>query len=426
MENFEDDYALNLKLYYKQFNAGIDYINRQSSVTTYYKSIGTAYKDKGTLWNIRFINAYLKHQYDFSNKWQLSSQIYFRDAEVLDNSIQVINDTTQIGYYRPNNLFGFESLINYKSGQQLNLLVGIVYENEQVADGYSNTYSVSADKEPPKPDAPPKEINQLYSVYLQAQYFIWKPLSLTMGSRFDISSVYDKVLMPRLGLVYHKNRLTSKLLYMHAYRAPKPWDYNDGAGNQNLQPEEMQSLEWCTIYNISDKIRFNISFYKNILEEIINRQEVGNSWRWVNEGRVNTDGMETVLEYRTGKINAYLNYTYNNSYDEDNHQIAEIAKHTANGGLIYNWTRNFKINLRGNYLGERKNPVTISATGNSYINDALIFYSTLSLLNIHKFNFYFIVKNIFDTKYFHTSNRSTINRYRQPQRTLMIKTEIKL
>ena len=357
MENFEDDYAFNLKLDYKGFNAGIDYINRRSSATTYYKSIGTEYKDKGTLWNIRFINAYLKHHYDFSKKWQLSSQLYLRDTEVMDNSIQIINDTTQIGYYRPNSLFGFESLINYKPGGRLDMLGGIVYEGEQLADDYSNTYSASADEKPPVPNPPPMENNQLFSAYLQARYLIQKPLSITLGGRFDVSSVYNNVFTPRLGLVYHKNRFTSKLLYMRAYRAPKPWDYNDGAGNQNLDPEEIKSFEWSMVYNITSKIRLDISLYRNILTKIINRQDVNQSWHWVNQGRVNTDGMETELEYRAGKIEAYLNYTYNNSYNEADQQIAEIAKHTANAGLTYSRNKNFKINLRGNYLGKRKNPL---------------------------------------------------------------------
>lgn len=430
MENFEDDYSLNLKLNYKKFIAGINYLNKQSSASTYYKSSGTEYRDKGTLWNIRFVNAYLKHQYDFTQEWMLSSKLYFRDATVIDNSILIVTDSAQIGYYRPNNLFGFETLLNFKPDERLNITGGVVFESERLASGYSKTYSASAEEKPAKPSAPATESNSLFSLYLQAQYFLFKPLSLTAGARYDNSSVYDQVLTPRIGLVYNKKRLTAKLLYMEAFRAPKPWDYNDGLGNLNLKPEEMKSVEFSGTYSLSEQIRFDISVYRNLLEEMLAKHYIGDDWRWVNEGILYTDGLEAVMEYRSAKVSAYLNYTYNDSYDEDKRQIFEIAKHSANVGFVYSFYKNISLSMRGNYLGKRKNPKTISVTGSEYIGEAFVFHSTLSLMNIHGFNFYLIAKNLFNTKYFHTSNRGTkewyIERYRQPQRTILIKTEIKL
>ena len=425
MENFENDYSWDVKLNYKTFTAGINYQNKQSSASTYYKSVGTPYRDRGTLWNIRFINTFLKHQYNFSQKWLLSSQLYFRDVTVMDNSIQIINDTTQVGYYRPNNLFGLETLLNYEPHEQINISGGLVFENERLAEDYSKTYSASANEKPPPPPPPPMDSYTLFSAFIQAQYFFFQSFNITAGARFDKSSFYGQVVTPRLGLVYTKKRLTAKLLYMEAFRAPKPWDYYSGLGNPHLKPEKMKSVELYTSYGLNTHFRFNLSIYKNLFHERLSKEYFPNGWRWTNQGRLNTNGLEAELEYRFAKIAAYLNYTYNESYYTQENQIPEIAKHSANMGFTYSFHKNLKWIIRANYLGKRKNPRTISATGSNYIDDALLFHTTLSLLDVHNFNFYLIVKNLFDTEYYHTSNFSTVDRYRQPQRTILLKTEYK-
>ncbi len=425
MENFENDFSLNLKLNYKNLRLGVDFLNKQTSASTYYKSIGTEYNDRGTLWNIRFINTYLKYNYKFSKKWLFSLKMYFRDATVLNNSIQIINETSQIGYYRPNDLIGFETFLHYNPSNQIKITGGIVYESERLASGYSKTYSNSPDEKPPHPLSPPKETNTLYSIYIQAQYFIFKSINLTAGARYDKSSVYGKILTPQFGLVYNQKNISAKLLYMEAFRAPKPWDYYSGIGNLNLKPEEMRSIEFNTSYNISDKIQLSLSLYKNTLNERLSRENIDFDWRWINKGHLYTKGVETTIEYHTKSTKLYFNYTYNNSYDENRDEIPEIAKHSANAGFSYFIKKNIKLNIRGNYLGKRINPQLITSTGTNHIKESIILHSTLSLLDVCKFNFYFIIRNLLNAEYYHTSNRSTVERYRQPQRTILLKMEFK-
>ncbi len=51
--------------------------------------------------------------------------------------------------------------------------------------------------------------------------------------RHDFSSYFAQIFTPRTCLVYNRNKLTLKLLYGSAFRAPKPRDYKYGAGNPN-------------------------------------------------------------------------------------------------------------------------------------------------------------------------------------------------
>jgi outer membrane cobalamin receptor len=424
MENFEDDYSFDAKITYKDFTSGVVFQNKQVSTSTYFCSVNTIYRDYGTLWNIRFINGYLKHIYDRFEKGSLSSQVYYRNATVMDNSVQqIIVDSFQIGYYRPNDLVGLESMMNYTPIERLNLISGIVVEYENLAEGYSKTQSSSPDERPPTPPEPETENNNLLSVYTQAQYQLLDPLQLSAGARFDNSSIYDEVLTPRVGLVFNKGSLTSKLLYMEAFRAPKPWDYTWGVGNPGLEPEEMKSMEAVLAYNVRDDLRAEATAYKNTVTNLLTK-DTGTT-RWVNRGEVETDGLELSLNYFFHKFTPYINYTYNDSRDDNGNDIPEIANHSANVGARYAFTNKFAVNVSGNYLGKRINPHDIPNTGDDIVDPAFIVNSVLTYSEFHNLEFQLIGNNILDTEYYHTSNRSNpsyrVSRFRQPQRTILFR-----
>ncbi|MBE9510476.1 MAG: TonB-dependent receptor [Bacteroidetes bacterium] len=417
MENFENDYSFDTRITYKDFTAGLVFQNKQASASTYNRSVGTIFWDSGTLWNIRFINSYLRHTYNKNKKCSLTSQVYYRNATVLDNSVLVVVDTAQVGYYRPNSLIGFESIINYTPNKKFNLVGGVVFENEALAENFSKTWSNSPDERPPSPSKPNMEHNNLQSIYLQAQYSLPESVQLTAGVRFDNSSIYNQVLTTRTGLIYSKGSFTTKLLYMEAFRAPKPWDYYWGTGNPNLEPERMKSVEAILAYNISDKLRMETSIYKNSVRDKLIKDSAME--KWVNYGELKTDGLEISLDYFARKFNSYINYTYNNSYDDNGDMVPEIAKHSANVGFLYTFSNRMRINIGCNYLGSRKNPSIIPATGDNIVDQAFVLNSVLTYSNSHNLNIQLIAKNLLDTKYYHTSNRS-VSRWRQPQRTILI------
>ena len=94
--------------------------------------------------------------------------------------------------------------------------------------------------------------------------------------------------------------------------------------------------------------------------------------------------------------------------------------HTANAGITYSYNSNITINLRSNYLGERKNPSIIQNTGKNIIDEALLLHGCISFLDLKGFDFLLKVNNIFNQEYYNPSNRFA-GRYRQPQRTIILK-----
>ena len=418
MENFENDYSFDIKIKVNDFLLGTNYLQKQSSVATAFKSIGTIYRDYGTFWNIRFINNYLKYNKKITDQLTFSSALYNRNATVLDNSVLVV-DTAQIGNYRPNNLTGLENVINYNSNKFLAVTGGITLEYGQLAQKFSESYSNSPDVKPPIPEKPAMENNYLASIFMEPRLTLLKSLCLSGGIRFDQSSIYDQVFTPRAGLSYGYHNQIIRFSYAEAFRAPKPWDYTYGLGNNSLLPEKMKSLEAAISLSINDNLKMDLIGYKNTLENAITKQIVDEAYRWVNEGEVNTDGMEVYFRYSSQKFKSSLNYTFNNSYNAADVSIPEISRHSANTSFIYSFNNHVKINFRANYIGKRENPKIIATTNSNYVDPCLIFHGTLSLLNYKDFNVQFIVKNILNTAYYHTSDREP-DRYRQPQRTVML------
>jgi outer membrane receptor for ferrienterochelin and colicins len=425
MENFENDLSFNTRVKIKNINVGIDYQEKRSSMTTNFKSVNDISLDKNTLWDIMFLNAFVKYINNLNRNWTLNSTAYYRNSTVKPNTIdQIIKSTDstsgeQIGYFRPNHLFGFENQFNYKPSQKLLVIGGLIGETEALSNGYSITYSNSQEMTPPAPAKPPMLNNYLFSYYLQIQYKILKQLSLNAGMREDFSNYYGHVLIPRLGLVFNHEKITAKALYNKAFRSPKPWDYKYGTGNSSLKPEKMKSIELDLSYSTQNIFTAGASVYYNVINNKLTEEKTDLVDRWINKNKLLTTGFELYGNLISGIFNFYSNYSYNNSRDQDDIFIPEISKHTANAGFSCSFLKTFKTNLRANYLGNRKNPSIIPSTGNDKINDALIFNGCISYSGLKKFNLQLKMNNILNDKYYDPSNRFK-GRYRQPQRTILL------
>jgi len=419
MDNFENDYSFDLKAQVNDFTIGTNYLFKKASTATLEKSVGTQYKDYGTSWNIRFINSYLKYQNKLGERLSWSSVLYNRNATVLANTVYFVLDTTQIGYYRPNNLTGFENILNYDFDNFFSITGGLTMEHEQLSESASLSYSNSSEIQPPEPRKPDMVDNNLISLFIEPRFTLFKNLYLSGGVRFDQSSVYDQVTTPRAGLTYHFRKHILRFSYAEAFRAPKPWDYTDGLGNPSLLPEKMKSLEVAFTISVIENFKIDLTGYKNRLRNAFSKSIINDGYKWVNSGEISTNGIEIFLRYATGNVKSSLSYTFNDSKNELNDFVPEISKHSGTAGITYSFNNYMKINLRANYVGKRENPKMIVSTNNSETEPFLVFHGAFSFVNYKGFTVQFAVKNILNETYYHTSNRDP-DRYRQPQRTIML------
>lgn len=425
MENFEDTFACDGKFVFHDLTVGVLFQNKEASRTTNYKTVGSDKRDHGTIWHITFANLWLKYPWEITEGIVLNSLIYYRDTTVRDDTIAYIttaqgdNPGEQVGYYRPNSIFGVEEQINVSLGERLGVIGGVAWEKERLSVEFSKTFSNSENEMPPSPEAPDKETNRLASLYLQSQYAIASPLEFTFGVRWDDSNTYENVTTSRYGLVYHKDKVNWKLLYSEAYRAPKPWDYTYGSKNPDLKPEEMKSYEASFGYLPFHDLHVEVCAYYNEIGELLVLNTSSN--RYENKNTSKTTGVEITVDYTYKQLTSYVNYTFNHSEDEDSEDMLEIARDCVNLGGIYTFGNGVKLNVRGNYSGKRKNPKTISSTGKDEIDSYMVFHGDLS----KRFGDWYLhlgVNNIFDTTYYHTSNRPP-ERYRQAERNAYFKVQ---
>jgi outer membrane receptor for ferrienterochelin and colicins len=426
MENFEHDLSLLAKFRLANLTAEVLYQEKRSSMSTNYKSLGEQYWDKNTLWDIVFINCFVKYASRINERWVWNASLYYRNATVMPNTIDDIirsTDTTsgdQVGYYRPNQLVGLENQFTYTINERLMIIGGMIGEVEQLSNGFSISTSSSQFIAPPAPPTPNLLINTVFSGFAQIQYKIFDKLSFIGGMRRDFSSYYGQVFTPRLGLVFNDNMFTAKILYNTAFRAPKPWDYTYGLGNDDLKPEKMQSFELALSYMVLDNLSIGSSAYTNLIKNMLTKEFLPMGDRWINKDKLNTLGAEVYLNYFLRDLLFSLNYTFTDSYDQDAAAVPEIAAHTANGGITYAYNSHMKINLRANYEGERKNPFIIPNTGNDIIEGSFVLNGCVSYNGFYGVDIQVKVSNILDREYFHPSNRFA-GRYRQPQRTFTMK-----
>ena len=427
LDNYENDYSAGLRLDIKDFSFGTDLLQKVTSTATTEKSTGTNYRDYGSSWNIRFVNNYLKYEKKFSDKLSFSSMLYNRNTTVLKNTVYYVLDTAQVGYFRPNNLTGLETVLTYNSHKSYSVTGGVDVEYEQLANGPTMTYSSSPDLKPPVPEKPDMKKDFLVSVFLEPQVTLFKKILLSGGVRFDQSTVYNQVFTPRVGLVYRFGSNFARLSYAEAFRAPRPWDYTDGLGNTDLLPEKINSTEASVTFVILKSFNINLVAYQNHLFNGFTKEISTDGYRWINSSaEIFTTGLEVNLQYDADKFHSFFNYTYNRSIDElTKEQLPEISTHCANAGITYLINSKLKINVRGNYIGKRNNPELIEATDSKIVGPYLIFNGAVTWELYPNMSMQLIGKNLLDAEYYHTSNRSP-DRYRQPQRTLILELTLKI
>ena len=429
MENYENAAAFEARVRYKGFSAGFVFQDKNASLAT--TVLGTAdeglavFSDHGSNWHVRFINTWASYFYDKNKNWSLQSTIYYRSATVMDDSIGDIYLATgdspgsQVRYYRPNGLIGNETQFRWTPGPRWRFSFGLVLEREHLAESFSITTSAAVDVEAATPAKPNMMTNRLFSGYAQAQVSLFMDLDAFLGVRYDDSSYYGVVNTPRLGLVYNRGKLTAKALYTQAFREPKPWDYTSGLGNPDLEPEKGRSFEVSGGWTFSNHLRFDLSLYRNRLSNLLTRIREGDDSWWDNAGTVTITGGEAGFVYRRGPWKAWAYHTYTSSLDDGDTQVKEIAPHGANIGVLYSFTPDLRLSLRGQYLGERRNSKIIPSTGNDRIEEAFVVQAAVSWSLPAGFDVQLVVNNVLDAVYYHPSNLAP-SRYRQPQRSFRI------
>ncbi len=197
------------------------------------------------------------------------------------------------------------------------------------------------------------------AIYLQDEIEVAKPLTATLGLRYDANSLFQNQLDPRAALLVRlpwETRVRASVA--RSYRAPTFNDLfwpNTGftAGNPNLQPEKAWSYELGGEKKFGDLAIFKVAgFYRDVTDLILWAPGTDFVWRPSNIQSAHIWGAETELVFYPWKgLSIPLNYSYLYPRDQSTGgPITNKPKHIINAGVEYVTSFGLKSSLKGRYV----------------------------------------------------------------------------
>jgi outer membrane receptor protein involved in Fe transport len=195
--------------------------------------------------------------------------------------------------------------------------------------------------------------------YVQDQIEVAKPLTATLGLRYDANSLFQNQLDPRAALLYRLPwEIRVRASVARSYRAPT---FNDlfwpasafTAGNPNLQPEKAWSYELGGEKKFGDLAIFKVAgFYRDVTNLILWAPGADYVWRPSNILSAHIWGAETELVFHPWKgLSIPLNYSYLYPRDQSaGGPITDKPKHIINAGVEYVTPYRLKVALKGRYV----------------------------------------------------------------------------
>lgn len=246
-----------------------------------------------------------------------------------------------------------------------------------------------------------------YALFVEDEWRIFEPLSLTTGVRMDDHETYGDHWSPRAYLVYSAtDTVTVKGGWATAFKAPSllqlspDWSSNSCRGSckiigsPDLKPETSESFELGLYFagdeGILDGVTGSVTAFQNNIDDMIginrtsSRTEApgyanfvgfdsnGNPiFKYYNVNKARIRGVETEVKVPfNDRWKLTLNYTYNDGRDLSdggNKPLQNMGFHTANGTVDWTPLDDWSFYVSANYTGEKRALSQGAATPGGYV-----------------------------------------------------------
>jgi outer membrane cobalamin receptor len=220
------------------------------------------------------------------------------------------------------------------------------------------------------------------AIYLQDEIELAKPLTATIGIRYDSHSIYKDQLNPRVGTMLRLPwDIRLRASAARSFRAPTFDDLywpEDAftAGNPNLKPEKAWSYELGGEKKFGNLALFKTAgFHRRVEDLIIWQMGSDGIFRPNNVKTVEVWGVETELVfYPCRGLAIPLNYTFLYPRDLSTGDPVPLkTKHMANVGVEYVTSFGLKTSLKGRYVQYYLNQTT-ALNRDYFVADAKMSY----------------------------------------------------
>ncbi len=343
---------------------------------------GNVRGEKGGVADYFLRTTYLQNEYKPNDKFNLLSRLVYRETGTADDSyIYVTFDGRKVvkGIFTSySNRLSGEVRANYSPSTSQNFSVGMQYYRDNVEkgqrgytldlstpyllDGKDTLYNLHAHFLPRK-----NVIRTNVGGYLQyvLNTGLLNKTNFTLGTRYDYNSYFGSSFNPRAVIVNQPNKkLTLKLQFGTAFRAPTENEINQAPDTFQLKTEKIRTYEADAIYNISNKVNIKLNLFRNELRDIIVLANLSGLVINKNPGIENINGAEISSDIMiSNNLTAFMNLTYQDATGKNlvthfEGDVPDVARFKGNAGFTLGMGDLFTLNMIENWVGKRRSPRT--------------------------------------------------------------------
>lgn len=446
-----DDYGIIANIGYKDTKLGLISWKNKEGYGSWYAADRA---QNNAFWKKTSFQIYLQDKRE-KDKITLNSLLLFRKNQVTGDWAEAEPDISNIAqnhsyisitnWNAVANSWLFKEDLTYQISRNFSLQSGLKYERKELTKaydipgywhafsssvpstssgsyGYGAAIGYSTDSvynlvEGPNPNMPAENLMLTDDIggYLQ---FIGNIRSFRFiaGVRHDYNSIYGENTNLRASLIYKFNsKGVIKLVYGEAYQEPPPrqlfGEWNGRKANINLKPEKAKNLELIASYG-SGFFRAGTSAYYAFYENVIKEEAENAGSRNILGAEIRSYFSFKNMIPKSANMTAYLYYTFTQSKSSIHYNhvsamwetgetvLGDIAPHKINMGINVPVSKDFNLNIKGNYVSSRLVYTRNALRVNNYeippyftLDGNLSYRFRMATLSLK-------VKNITDTKYF--------------------------
>ena len=196
---------------------------------------------------------------------------------------------------------------------------------------------------------------------IQDEWNLAQGWNLTAGVRYDEYSDFGGTVNPRAALVWETtDELITKLLYGQAFRAPafsEQYVKNNpvGVGNDNLDPETIETLELAFEYQPRKDVRLKLNLFHYVAEDLIALTGTTLPQQYNNYAEQEGDGFEIELDWQPyEQLILRANFAYQQSENETiGHDVHDAPEMQFYLNPHWDFLADWSLDAQYFWIGER-------------------------------------------------------------------------
>jgi iron complex outermembrane receptor protein len=254
----------------------------------------------------------------------------------------------------------------------------------------------------------PEKVRKTHYLFLQDVWTFAREWELTAGARYDHYSDFGGALSPRLALVWQAtDRLTTKLMYGRAFRAPSYLELYAPTSatrpNPGLAPEKNQTWELAFAYLATRDLRLGLNLYRSRQSDLIGADAAN---QYQNIGGLTTRGIELEAQWQATQT-LRIAGNLSRRLDGDTSRLPFIIpKQQAYLRADWAFLPNWHWNVQANWYDRRELP---AGDPRAPVGAHAVADTTLRYFHDRQWEFAASIRNLFDTDMREIAGRSLIH-----------------